>query len=177
MKTVYQESFEEGHEILSVVDSKDIVISKKSRSHIHQYGLRHRAVHILVFNTQKKIFLQKRCAHKVENPGLWDSSVAGHVDAGETYDECCLRELQEEIGLLLHVTPQRLFKLSASPGNGMEFSWIYRIVTDKTLRLNHHEIERGEWCSIKEVDDWVNQGGDGLANVFVSIWKVYRGMF
>ena len=32
-------------------------------------------------------------------PGAWDSSSSGHVDSGEDYDDCAVRELREELGL------------------------------------------------------------------------------
>ena len=77
------ESPGEDAEILSVVDSTDSVIGEKRLDEIHLQGFAHRAVHVLVFNPKGAIFLQERGKHKVENPGMWDSSVAGHVGRRE----------------------------------------------------------------------------------------------
>ncbi len=53
--------------------------------------------------------------------GKWDSSSSGHVDTGEDYDTCAVREVREEIGLHLTQTPQRLFKIDARKETGWEF--------------------------------------------------------
>ncbi|MDH5356922.1 MAG: NUDIX domain-containing protein, partial [Gammaproteobacteria bacterium] len=87
------------HELLDVVDENDIVVGVKTRGEIHAKALMHRAVHILVFNSQGELFIQKRAMTKDENPGQWDSSSAGHVDSGETYLQCAIRELKEELGV------------------------------------------------------------------------------
>ncbi len=71
----------------------------KPRSEVHARGLRHRAVHVLVFNSRGEIFLQKRSMKKDRQPGVWDSSCSGHVDAGENYEATAVRELREELGL------------------------------------------------------------------------------
>ena len=63
---------------------QDQVIGKATRREIHQKQLIHRSIHILVFNSNKQIFLQKRSNKKDENPGLWDTSSARQVDTGET---------------------------------------------------------------------------------------------
>jgi isopentenyl-diphosphate delta-isomerase type 1 len=164
----------EDAEILSVVDSTDSVIGEKRRDKIHLQGLRHRAVHVLVFNPKGALFLQKRGKHKVENPGLWDSSVAGHVDAGESYDECCVREVEEEVGLILDQVPPRLFKLDASVDTGMEFAWVYRVETDKILVPNLEEMSGGDWFDPAELDRWVSSGAESLSPVFQFIWKTCR---
>src|SRR3954466_6344104 len=95
-------------EIFDVVNEVDEVVDKRPRSEVHRLGLMHRAVHVLVFNSRGQVFLQKRSLTKDRQPGLWDSSSSGHVDSGEDYDACAMRELSEEIGLQLDAPPKRL---------------------------------------------------------------------
>ena len=76
----------EDAEILSVVNEEDLVIGQRRRDEIHSLNLFHRSIHVLVFNSNGEIFLQQRGLLKQESPGLWASSVSGHVDAGESYD-------------------------------------------------------------------------------------------
>ena len=84
-------------EIFDVVNERDEVIDHRPRSEVHRLGLRHRAVHVLVFNARGDVFLQKRSMLKDCFPGTWDSSASGHLDQGEAYDDCAVRELREEI--------------------------------------------------------------------------------
>ncbi|HCX87959.1 MAG TPA: NUDIX hydrolase [Gammaproteobacteria bacterium] len=166
----------EDAEILSVVDASDAVIGEQRRDEIHLKGLRHRAVHVLVFNPRGQLFLQQRGLPKKEHPGMWDSSVAGHVDAGESYDDCCVREVEEEVGLSLDRVPQRLFKLEASNVTGMEFAWVYRVDTAKTLRPNLEEMSGGDWFDPADIDQWIDTGAKALSAVFRLIWQTYRGL-
>src|SRR6266850_1764164 len=108
-------------EIFDVVNDRDEVIGQQRRSEVHRLGLKHRAVHVLVFNSRGQIFLQKRSLQKDRQPGLWDSSASGHLDCGEDYDACAVREVREEIGLNLSAPPLRLFKLAAGAETDQEF--------------------------------------------------------
>ena len=105
---------------------------------------------------------------------MWDSSVAGHVDAGESYDRCCVREIEEEIGLSLDEIPEALFKLEASPITGMEFAWVYRLVSDTDLKPNLDEMQGGAWFHQADVNDWVDSGAEQLSDVFQLIWSMFR---
>src|SRR5580765_8401907 len=113
-------------EIFDVVNEQDEVIGRRPRNEVHRLGLMHRAVHVLVFNARGEVFLQKRSMSKDRQPGLWDSSASGHVDTGEEYDACAVRELGEELGLHVRETPHRVFKLTASPETDQEHVWVYR---------------------------------------------------
>src|SRR4029079_19384427 len=100
-------------EIFDVVNERDEVVGRAPRAEVHACGLLHRAVHVLVYNSKGQVFLQKRSMNKDRQPGVWDSSSSGHVDSGEDYDSCTVRELREELGLVLARPPERLFKLDA----------------------------------------------------------------
>lgn len=164
-------------ELLTEVDSEDRVIGPRARGEIHRLGLRHRSVHILVFNHCGELFLQQRAASKDINPGLWDTSAAGHVDHGESYDACARRELREELGIEAPDLPAPLFKLPASALTGWEFVEVYRLVHAGELRLNADEIAAGDWLSPAEVDRRNRSGTAGLTASFRLIWTRYREHF
>ncbi len=158
-------------EIFDVVDEQDHVIGQMARSEVHRLGLMHRAVHILVFNRRGEIFLQKRSMLKDRQPGLWDSSSSGHVDAGEDYDQSALRELREELGLVPDKSPKRLFKLNASSETDQEHVWVYRSESDGPFVLQAEEISEGRWLSIEEVHRWTADRPQDFATGFLTLWR------
>ncbi len=135
-------------DIFDVVDEFDNVIDQKPRSVVHEEGLRHRAVHVLVLNEENELFMQKRSMNKDTWPGAWDASCTGHVDAGETYKEAAFRELQEELGWQPSNEMEYLFKLNPCEETGQEFIEVYRVLGSGPFRLNTEEIEIGEWMDL-----------------------------
>ena|SRR5436190_9046122 len=158
-------------EIFDVVNDRDEVIDRQPRSEVHRRGLLHRAVHVLVFNSRGEIFLQKRSMKKDRQPGLWDSSASGHVDSGEDYDDCAVRELNEEIGLKVSRALERLFKIRASPETDQEFVWAYRCEAEGPFVLNTDEIDQGGWFDRQAVTRWIADRPGEFASAFVFIWK------
>ena len=161
-------------ELLDVVDADDRVIGVKTRGQIHAQGLMHRAVHILVFNTSGELFIQKRSMSKDNDPGLWDSSAAGHVDSGEDYQSCAIRELGEELGMTATASLEILFRLSASPITGMEHCIVYRCINDGPFVLESDEIDEGAWISGSEMDRRVSENDPTMTRVLQFIWDKYR---
>jgi isopentenyldiphosphate isomerase len=140
-------------EIFDVVDEQDKVIGQASRQEVHSNpSLIHRVVHVLVFNPEGKLFLQKRSPFKDMQPGKWDTSVGGHVDAGESYEQAAIREMSEELGVqgaklvLLHTYLHR------NPFES-EFVRSYQCYWDGPFKLDPEEIEEGRFWSLKEIHD------------------------
>lgn len=155
------------------VNEQDEVIGRRLRAEIHQLGLLHRAVHILVFNDQGQLFLQKRSELKDCFPGKWDSSASGHLDSGEDYDQCAVRELGEEIGLHLDECPEKLFKVSACPETGQEFVWVYRCQSNGPFKLQPEEVSDGGFFSRTELELWLKKAPEDFATGFVLVWERY----
>lgn len=158
-------------EIFDVVNERDEVIGRQTRGEVHRLGLMHRAVHVLVFNARGQVFLQKRSMKKDRQPGLWDSSASGHLDCGEAYDACAVRELREEIGLALSAPPERLFKLAASEQTDQEHVWVYRCAAEGPFTLHPEEIESGGWFTSAEVTRWMAERPEEFASALLLIWK------
>jgi len=158
-------------EIFDVVNENDEVVGRETRSRVHQQGLRHRAVHILVFNSAGQLFLQKRSMTKDTFPGVWDSSASGHLASGEDYDSGAIRELKEEIGVSLVRPPERLFKITACLETGQEHVWVYRCQWDGPLSLDPQEIEGGGWFAPETITRWISERPHEFASAFPRIWK------
>lgn len=159
-------------EHFDVVDQTDQVIARHPRSHVHATGLRHRAVHILIFNHQGEVLLQKRSAWKDRQPSKWDSSAAGHLEPGESYAAAAVRETEEELG----ITPplQRLGKIPACENTGQEFVEVFTAHHDGPFQLPPSEIECTAYFAPRIIDAWVAARPADFAPGFWEVWRLFR---
>lgn len=157
-------------EIFDVCNEHDEVIGQNTRPEVHRLGLRHRAVHVLVFNSRGEVFLQKRSMKKDTFPGAWDSSAAGHLDSGEDYDQCAVREMREELGIVAEKTPERLFKIAARAETGQEHVWVYKYQCDGPFCLHPEEIEGGDWFAPRRISQWLQERPEDFASALVYLW-------
>ena len=155
-----------------VVDKNDQICGYASRAEVHGNNLRHRAVHILIFNQAGEVYLQQRSRWKDRHPLKWDSSAAGHVTGDENYAETARRELKEELGV--DVPLKKIFELTASSRTDHEFIWGYLGVVSENLRPNKSEIERGAFFAPGVIDGWTSARPDDFASAFLECWKTYR---
>ncbi len=89
-------------ELLDILDSNGDYIGKTAmKSEAHAKGLFHPTTHIWFYTKNKEILLQQRGKNKAIFPSLWDVSVAGHIGAGESIELSALREIEEEIGIVI----------------------------------------------------------------------------
>jgi 16S rRNA (adenine1518-N6/adenine1519-N6)-dimethyltransferase len=160
------------NERFPVVDDNDRILRGASRSDVHANNLRHRAVHILIFNPAGELYLQQRSRWKDRHPLKWDSSAAGHVIAVESYDEAARRELEEELGI--SVPLKKISKLPASERTDQEFVWLYCGEAAGNLSPNRTEIETGAFFPQTIIDRWIAARSEDFAPGFVECWKVYR---
>lgn len=97
-------------EYIDIVTSDGKATGEKVlKSVAHKKGLYHNTIHLWLYTKNREILLQQRSHKKKIHPLLWDVSVAGHIDAGETFLEAAIRETAEEIGLNLQ--PNTLHKI------------------------------------------------------------------
>lgn len=159
-------------ELFDVVNDRDEVTGRATRRDVHRGRMLHRSVHALAFGDGGRVFLQKRSMFKDTSPGCWDSSCSGHLDSGEAYDVAVVRELSEEIGLV--VGPEHglkpLFKLDACADTGWEFVWVYRLRSEGPFVLHPAEVERGEWFATSDVTRGIAERSREFTRSFKYIW-------
>ena len=100
------------------------------------------------------MFLQKRSHLKDSNPGTWNSSAAGHLDSGEDYAACAVRELAEELGITGAV-PEEMARVEPSAATGWGHVRLFRASWDGPVCFPCGEIETGLWMAPAELDIWI----------------------
>lgn len=138
-------------EIFDVVDEDDQIIGQAAREEVHgNPELIHRVIHILVFNSQNELYLQKRDIHKDVQPGKWDTSVGGHVDKGESYQDAALREMEEELGIK-GAPLEYLYKYRMCNDYESEYVSSYHCLWNGAIKTNAEEIEEGRFWRLDEI--------------------------
>ena len=160
------------NERFPIVDKNDRILRYARRSEVHGDNLRHRAVHILLFNQADEVYLQQRSRWKDRHPLKWDSSAAGHVTEGESYDDTARRELNEELGV--SVALQKISKLPASQNTDQEFIWLYRGTVSDDPAPNKSEIEQGAFFRPTIINTWTSARPEDFAPGFLECWKAHR---
>ena len=151
-------------ELIDIYNGKGIASGNVClKSEAHKKGLFHASIHVWIFDHNKNILIQKRVANKDTYPNMWDISVAGHIAAGELPINSALREVEEEVGLVLN--KRQLIFIGTSKERVVhtpnfidnEIHYIYMCETDfKIESLTIQKEEVSEIDSIK-LNDLINR--------------------
>lgn len=137
-----------------------------SRDEAHSRGVLHRTAHVWIVREREgktQILLQKRSAEKESFPGLYDTSSAGHIPAGQEPLPSALRELREELGVeaepeQLHfagtfrIRYDKVFHGRLFRDNEVTSVFVYQEPVELSeLRLQPEEVEEARWFGLDEV--------------------------
>lgn len=120
-------------------------------------ALLHQAVHVFVVNRAGELFLQKRSMRKDVQPGKWDSSVGGHVDAGEDAETAVRRELREELGVR-DAEPEFLYPYLWRSEMESELIRSFRLRYEGPFELQASELDDGRFWSVQEIESRLGTG-------------------
>ncbi len=115
-------------------------------------------VHICIFNSEGKMLIQQRQPFKSDWSNMWDLSVGGCSQAGETSQDAAHRELLEEIGLdvdLTDVVP--FFTINWEKGFD-DYYLLERDLDPASLKLQETEVQAVRWASRNEIIDMIRCG-------------------
>jgi isopentenyldiphosphate isomerase len=158
-------------ELIEVVTENGDVIKIVPRSEIHgDPSLLHKVIHVLVFNSNSELLLQKRSMSKNVAPGKWDTSVGGHVNAGENLQEAVMREMEEELGINKDV-PVYLYSYIHSNPFETELVYTYKCIYDGEINFQQDEIDEVRYWSMDEIKKSIGSGT--LSDNFEHEFQVY----
>lgn len=153
-------------EIFDIVDEYGMPIGQTvERKEAHRNGIWHRTSHVWIVRRHEKktqILLQKRCYTKDSYPGCYDISSAGHIPAGVDFVESALRELKEELGVvvqaedLIECGTRRVSldeEFYGEPFHDRQFSKVFLLWLDKEeseFTVQKEEIDSVRWMDFFE---------------------------
>ena len=154
-------------EIFDIIDENGNPTGKTvTREKAHTDGIPHRTAHIWIIRKKDgrvQVLLQKRSMNKDSFPGKFDTSSAGHIQAGDEPQESAIRELHEELGI--QASPDQLEFAGTFPisfekefhgkmfqDEEIAFVYIYQEpVNTAELVLQTEEVEEVQWFDLEEV--------------------------
>ena len=159
-------------EWLPLVAADGKILDAAPRSMVHRGKERwlHPVVHVQLLR-QGGLWLQKRPAHKLVQPGKWDTAVGGHVAAGESLEKSLQRETSEEIGVAL-AEVQHLGRYEWQSELERELVYTFVLKHEGPLRPHPEELDGGRVWSFDEIE--AQLGKDVFTPNFEYEYQRYR---
>ena len=138
-------------ELFPIVDEAGNAIGAATRGMCHSGSkLLHPVVHLHVFDSLGRLYLQRRPRWKDIQPGKWDTAVGGHVDLGENTLAALHREAAEELGLR-DFEPELIGSYIFESDREREFVTAYRTTVSPEAVHPSDELDGGRFWPIDEI--------------------------
>ena len=146
-------------ELVDLYDENRLPLGKTGeRSARRAPGEYRTVVHVCVFDRRGRLLIQQRTPEKFIWPNLWDLSVGGGVDAGETSRQGAEREFREELGWPLDLGGLRPSVTVNFDGGFDDFFLVQMDLALEDLTLQKEEVRAVRWAALDEILDILAEG-------------------
>jgi len=140
-----------------IVNDSDQIIGYREKEQAYKEKAMLRSIQIFVYNSRGELYIQKRSKNKARFPGYFCTSVAGHVEPGESYMDAAIRELEEELGLKKPENLKFIVKEKIPVGENIHaITSLFAMTTDKPITLQKKEIEMGKFYPINKIQQLIS---------------------
>jgi len=156
--------------LVDLVDSSDRVIGTSVRRQVFQQHAGFRVSHVFLFNSAGDLLLQE-IAPGLRHPGQWGSSVAGYVQAGESYRTTAIRKLQDELGVLPSIVEHG--KTSMVDQGSLKFIELFKGSFDGPFVPNPGDMRALEFVPLPKILAERSSGGRTFTVTFLHLLDFY----
>lgn len=159
-------------EMFPLVDENGNIAGAATRGECHGGSkLLHPVVHLHVFDSQGRLYLQRRPDWKDIQPGKWDTAVGGHIDLGENVEMALKREAREELGIT-DFSPVFLKSYVFESDRERELVNAFKAVVNEDITPSD-ELDGGRFWEIEEILSAIGKGmfTPNFENEFMNVVK------
>lgn len=163
------------HVILVDAQDKELGIMEKMQAH-HE-GKLHRAVSVIIFNSQKQMLLQKRAIVKYHSAGLWSNACCSHPRPGEAPIEAAKRRLYEELGIKCELQKMFDFVYEVKLDSGLtehEFDHVFAGICNDVPLPDPMEVGDWKYMNIDEIKTQIDSKPHDFTEWFKLIFEKIR---
>ena len=165
-------------ELVDIVNEKDEIVSQGWKSFCRQEGLFHRVAAVLLFDSQGKVWLQKRAKTKNTGAGLLDYSASGHVPQGESYEISAVRELEEELGIKTELKLANKNVVESIDDSGSKIRHIIQVYTgtyEGKFKIQEEELDSVALYNLENIKKMISKNPKEFTEGFKMGFKSYMG--
>ncbi len=138
-------------EYLDIYDSRRQLTGRKALRGTYlppdEYYL---VVHMLIFRRDGKFLIQKRASDKPSWPDMWDISLGGMAQAGDTSARAAEREALEELGIVVNLQNESPVISVRSDGVFDDYWFVQLDTDDVPIILQKEEVTDARWVDQAE---------------------------
>lgn len=141
-----------------IVDKNDEVIGYKLRNNRTSEDII-RIAGIWMENEKNEVLIAQRSKNKKNDPGKWGPAAAGTLEKGETYKSNILKEVEEEIGIILESKDLIYLGAFYEQASNQYFvgTFYAKITSDSKFTLQQEEVEAVRWISWSDLETEVKK--------------------
>ena len=136
----------------------------------------HLIAHLCIFNSEGEMLIQQRQTFKEKWPNLWDLSVGGKIQTGESSQEGIQRELKEELNLEIDFTGVRPHLTLTHEAGYDDIFIVEKDVNLDALFLQTDEVKAVKWASKETILDIIenNEFIDYYSNLIPLLFEMRK---
>lgn len=142
-------------EYVVLVDENGTEKGLMEKMEAHEKGVLHKAISVIIYNSEGKMLIQQRALVKYHWPGIWSNSCCSHPRDGESYQDAAERRLQEELGFSVPLTKAFDFIYKATDEDtGLtehELDYVFTGTYDEDFSFNPDEVNDIAWVEVEEL--------------------------
>lgn len=135
-----------------------------------------RVAHVLIFNSQGQLLLQRLALSRKRNPGTWGSSVASYLFASESYQAAASRRVQEELGVTAS-TLTFFGKTEMMDDGCLKFISVFTMNGNGPFAVDRSHIEEIEFVSPLLIQQMIDDRTRKFTPTFLHVFRYCRSRF